>query len=63
MQLSFLIYSRTPERRSVVLSVDGGSLVTLREGETAAGLTVARILPDCVHLRMGSQVFAIQPRD
>ena len=63
MQLSFLVYSQTPGRRTVVLSIDGGSLVTLREGETAAGLTVARILPDRVHLRLGAQVFAVRPRD
>jgi hypothetical protein len=63
VQLSFLVYSGTPDRRSVVLSIDGGSLVTLREGETAAGLTVARIFPDRVHLRLGAQVFAVHPRD
>src|SRR5206468_4064688 len=55
VQLSFLVFSQTPERRSVVLAIDGGSLVTLHEGETAAGLEVARILPDRVHLRMGGQ--------
>ena len=63
VQLSFLVYSQAPERRTVVLAIDGGSLVTLREGETAAGLTVARILPDHVQLRMGAQVFAVRPRD
>jgi hypothetical protein len=63
VQLSFLVYSQTPERRSVVLAIDGGSLVTLHEGETAVGLEVARILPDRVHLRMGGQVFAVRPRD
>jgi hypothetical protein len=63
VQLSFLVYSQTPERRTVVLSIDGGSLVTLHEGETAVGLEVARILPDRVHLRLGAQVFAVRPRD
>jgi hypothetical protein len=48
--ISFLAYSPQPERRSVSLAVDGGSLVTLREGESAGGLRVARILPDRVEI-------------
>jgi hypothetical protein len=49
-----------PARRTVTLTIDGGDMVTLREGESAGSLEVARILPDRVHLRHGGQTFAVQ---
>ncbi len=62
VRVSFLVYSRVPERRSVALMVDG-NLVTLHEGESSSGLSVARILPDRVELRHGGKTFAVVPRD
>ena len=62
VQISFLVYARAPERRMVWLSIDGGSLITLHEGESSGGLEVARILPDRIHLRHNGQVFLLRTR-
>jgi hypothetical protein len=61
--LSFLVYSPSRRRRAVSLSIDGGSLVTLREGQSSDGIEVERILPDRVHLRHAGRVFTAIPRD
>lgn len=63
IQISFLVYTRVPERRAVWLSIDGGSLITLHEGETSGGIEVARILPDRVHLRHNGSVFLVRTRN
>ena len=63
VQISFLVYARLPERRMVWLSIDGGSLVTLHEGEGAGGIEVARILPDRVHLRHAGQLYLVRTRN
>ncbi|HLQ22068.1 MAG TPA: hypothetical protein VK132_02620, partial [Gemmatimonadales bacterium] len=63
VQVNFLLYSRTPERRTVMLSVDGGSMATLHEGERAGDIEVARILADRVHVRWGGGLFSVQARD
>jgi len=63
VRLSLLMYSRAPERRSVALTIDGGNLITLHEGESAGGFEVARILPDRVQLRHAGQLFALRARD
>jgi hypothetical protein len=42
VQLSFLLFSPSAERRSVALALDGGSLQTLHEGESTGGLEVVR---------------------
>jgi hypothetical protein len=63
VRVSFLAYSRNPERRSATLSVEDGPLVTLHEGESTADLEVARILPDRVELRRAGRKFDVRPRD
>ncbi len=63
VQVNFLFYSRAAERRTVMLSVDGGSMTTLHEGERAGDLEVARILADRVHVRWGGRLFSVQARD
>src|SRR5207249_3327405 len=63
VRLSFLVYSPSAERRSVVLATEGGSLTTLHEGERVGDIEVARILPDSVELRYEGRVFTVSPRD
>jgi hypothetical protein len=63
VQVRFLMYSRIADRRTVALSIDGGAMVTLHEGEAADDLEVERILPDRIHLRHGGQLFAVRARD
>jgi hypothetical protein len=63
VQVRFLVYSRVPDRRTVALSIDGGSMVTLREGESEADLKVERIMVDRVQLRHGGELFAVRARD
>jgi len=62
VRLSFLVYSPSAERRSVVLATQGGGLTTLHEGERAGDIEVTRILPDSVELRYQGNVFTITPR-
>jgi hypothetical protein len=40
--VSFLVYSAVVERRSVALTIDGGGLTTLREGDEAQGIQVVQ---------------------
>jgi hypothetical protein len=63
VRLSFLMYSRTPERRTVALSVENGALASLHEGESAAGFEVVQIHRDHAELRFGGERFALWPRD
>jgi hypothetical protein len=63
VRVSFLLYSRVTERRTVSLSVDDGSLVTLHEGQQASGVEVTRIFPDRVELRRDGQDFTVRARD
>jgi type II secretory pathway component PulC len=63
VRLSFLLFSASADRRSVALSIDGGSLQTLHEGESTAGLDVVRILPDRVDLRWEGEAFTVRARD
>src|SRR5205814_10614514 len=62
IQLSFLVYSRVPERRTVTFTVDGGSMVTLHEGESAYGVAVERIFSDHVQVSHRGRSFAVRPR-
>jgi len=62
VRVSFLVYSGTPERRSVVLATEG-RLVTLHEGEDSGGLSVTQILPDGVELTWQGQSFKVPARD
>ena len=63
VQVSFLLYSRVAERRTVLLSVDGSSTETLHEGERAGDLEIARILPDRVHVRWSGALYSVRARD
>jgi len=60
--VSLVLYSETPARRRVALTIDGGSLTTLHEGEGAAGIEVVRIYPDKVELRWQGQAFMLEVR-
>jgi type II secretory pathway component PulC len=60
--VSFLVYSSVPERRSVALTFDGGTLTTLREGDEANGVAVVHINPDRVDLRYEGVVFTLEVR-
>lgn len=61
VRLAALGYSPSPGRRTASLVVNGGSPVTLREGETMKDVQVTLILPDRVYLRRAGQVFAVHP--
>jgi hypothetical protein len=63
VRVSFLVYSNSPERRSVALNIDEAGLVTLHEGEEANGLSVAQILPNGVELTWQGQSFTVRARD
>jgi hypothetical protein len=60
VRVSFLVYSRTAERRTVALAVGDGGIMTLREGESIGGVEVTRILPDRVELRHAGQPFTVR---
>jgi hypothetical protein len=65
VRVSFLAWSRAPERRSVALSIGTGSLTTLHEGDRTDGLEVVEILPDGVRYRLddGERIFTARARD
>jgi hypothetical protein len=63
VQLSFLVYSSVPARRTVLLSVGGAGLVSLHEGESTGGVVVQRIFANRIHVRHGGDVFVVHPRD
>src|SRR5262249_32390712 len=63
VQLTMLMYSRVPERRTVALVVDGGSMTMLHEGESTHEIEVERIKPDGVLLRHRGRSFTVRPRD
>jgi hypothetical protein len=52
-------YSAAEGKRTVTLAVDGGSAVTLHQGESAGGVEVQLILPEAVYVRRGADVFAL----
>jgi len=58
--VNFLAYSRVKDRRTVALTIGNAGMVTLREGETAGNVEVARILPDRVHLRYAGVLYAVK---
>jgi hypothetical protein len=62
-QVSFLLYSIVPSRRTVTLNIDGTGLVSMKEGDTESGVHVARILPDRVELVYQGQAYTILSRD
>jgi hypothetical protein len=62
MRISVLVYSSLADRRSVVLTIDGGSLTTLREGDESNGISVVQIHPDRVDLRWNGEAFTLDVR-
>jgi hypothetical protein len=62
LRVSFLVYSSIAERRSVALTIDSGSLTTLREGEESNGVEVVRIRPNGVDVRWQGETFALEVR-
>jgi type II secretion system (T2SS) protein B len=58
--VNVLVYSRTPSRRTVALTIGDAGMVTLHEGESAADVEVVRILSDRVHVRYGGQTFSVR---
>jgi hypothetical protein len=62
LRVSFLVYSSAADRRSVVLTIDGGGLTTLREGDESNGISVVQIHPDRVDLRWQGETFTLDVR-
>lgn len=60
--LSFLQWSTDPSRRFAFISIDGAPSQRIREGEVAAGLTVAAITPTGVQFKREGTLFVIRPR-
>lgn len=60
--LSFLQWSPDPSRRFAFISIDGAPSQRVREGEVAAGLTVAAITPTGVQFKREGTAFVIRPR-
>jgi hypothetical protein len=54
-----IAYSPVNARSTVSISLDGGTPVTLRQGENVNGLEVQLITPESVYLRQGGNVFAL----
>jgi hypothetical protein len=65
VRVSFLAWSRAPERRTVALSIGDGSMTTLHEGERSDRIEVVEILPDGVRYRLddGERVFTARAHD
>ena len=61
VRLAALGYSPAQSRRTAALSVNGGSPVTLREGQSAGDVELTLILADRVYVRHAGQVFAVRP--
>ena len=65
VRVSFLAWSRAPERRTVALSIGDGAMTTLHEGERSDRIEVVEILPDGVRYRLddGERVFTARAHD
>jgi len=62
LRVSFLVYSRNADRRTVALTIGDAGLTTLHEGEEAGGIEVVHIHPDRVELRWQGEVFTLEVR-
>jgi hypothetical protein len=60
--LSFLQWSADPAKRFAFVSIDGAPSQRVHEGEVAAGLTVAAIMPSGVQFKREGTTFVIRPR-
>ena len=59
VQVSGIRYASSAPERVVTLAVDGGSPVTLHQGESTGDLEVQLILPDAVYVRRGGHVWMV----
>ena len=62
VSLSFLQWSADPGRRFALVSIDGAPSQRVREGDSAAGMSVLAILPHGVQFRREGTLFVIRPR-
>ena len=62
LEVAAIDYSPDAARRAVTLRLNGASVVTLREHESAHGIEVQLIQPDGVYVRRGAEVFMLAPR-
>ena len=62
LEVATIDYSPDAARRAVTLRLNGASVVTLREHESAHGIEVQLIQPDGVYVRRGAEVFMLAPR-
>lgn len=60
--LSFLQWSTEPARRFALVSIDGAPSQRVREGDAAAGMTVAQITPTGVQFSREGKLFMIRTR-
>lgn len=61
VSLNLLQWSPEAERRLAFISVNGGPMLMVHEGDTVSDLTVERILADAVELRFGDSTFVVKP--
>jgi hypothetical protein len=60
LAVSSITYSPDVTRRSVAMRV-GGTLATLREGQSVHGVEVQLILPGAVYVRRGPEILVLEP--
>ena len=59
IQVGAIRYSQAPPERTVALAIDGGTPLTLHQGESTGDLEVQLILPDGVYVRRGGHVWMV----
>ena len=59
IQVGAIRYSQAPPERTVTLAIDGGTPLTLHQGESTGDLEVQLILPDGVYVRRGGHVWMV----
>ena len=59
IQVHGIRYSSTAPERVVTLAVDGGTPITLHQGESMGDLEIQLILPDAVYVRQGGRVWMV----
>lgn len=58
--INVLVWSPADERRFAFVSVDGGSMTRVREGDEIAGLRVERIYRDMIEFAHGGSTFLLR---
>ena len=62
VSLNLLQWSPEVEKRLAFISLNGGPMIMVHEGDTVSDFMVERILPDTVELRFGDSTFVVKPR-